>query len=280
MNIDIEAILQRVYEYLAQYGFKVIGALIILLVGRWLAKFISQWLERVLIKSRVDKTLAKFAKNLSNMVLLIFVLIAAMARLGVETAQFAIVLGAAGLAIGLALQGSLSNFASGFLMIIFRPFKVGDFIEAAGVKGTVIEIQLFNTIINTPDNIRAIIPNAQITGGNVLNYTTNGTRRVDLVIGVSYEDDLKKARTIIEGVLAQDERVLQDPKPNVAVFELGDSSVNFVVRPWVKSADYWDAYFDITSKVKLALEENGISIPYPQRDVHIKNESFQSSTSV
>ena len=280
MNIDIEAILQRVYEYLAQYGFKVIGALIILLVGRWLAKFISQWIERVLIKSRVDKTLAKFAKNLSNMVLLIFVLIAAMARLGVETAQFAIVLGAAGLAIGLALQGSLSNFASGFLMIIFRPFKVGDFIEAAGVKGTVIEIQLFNTIINTPDNIRAIIPNAQITGGNVLNYTTNGTRRVDLVIGVSYEDDLKKAKTIIEGVLAQDERVLQDPKPNVAVFELGDSSVNFVVRPWVKSADYWDAYFDITSKVKLALEENGISIPYPQRDVHIKNESFQSSTSV
>lgn len=280
MNIDIEAILQRVYEYLAQYGFKVIGALIILLVGRWLAKFISQWIERVLIKSRVDKTLAKFAKNLSNMVLLIFVLIAAMARLGVETAQFAIVLGAAGLAIGLALQGSLSNFASGFLMIIFRPFKVGDFIEAAGVKGTVIEIQLFNTIINTPDNIRAIIPNAQITGGNVLNYTTNGTRRVDLVIGVSYEDDLKKARTIIEGVLAQDERVLQDPKPNVAVFELGDSSVNFVVRPWVKSADYWDAYFDITSKVKLALDENGISIPYPQQDVHIKNGSFQSSKPV
>ena len=280
MNIDIEAILQRVYEYLAQYGFKVIGALIILLVGRWLAKFISQWIERVLIKSRVDKTLAKFAKNLSNMVLLIFVLIAAMARLGVETAQFAIVLGAAGLAIGLALQGSLSNFASGFLMIIFRPFKVGDFIEAAGVKGTVIEIQLFNTIINTPDNIRAIIPNAQITGGNVLNYTTNGTRRVDLVIGVSYGDDLKKARTIIEGVLAQDERVLQDPKPNVAVFELGDSSVNFVVRPWVKSVDYWDAYFDITSKVKLALDENGISIPYPQRDVHLKNGSFQSSKSV
>lgn len=280
MNVDIEAILQRLYEYLAEYGFKVIGALIILLVGRWLAKFISQWIEKVLIKSRVDKTLAKFAKNLSNMVLLIFVLIAAMARLGVETAQFAIVLGAAGLAIGLALQGSLSNFASGFLMIIFRPFKVGDFIEAAGVKGTVIEIQLFNTIINTPDNIRAIIPNAQITGGNVLNYTTNGTRRVDLVIGVSYEDDLKKAKTIIEGVLAQDERVLQDPKPNVAVFELGDSSVNFVVRPWVNSADYWDAYFDITSKVKLALDENGISIPYPQQDVHVKSGSFQGSKSV
>ncbi len=280
MNTGIEAILQQVYEYLAQYGFKVIGAIIILLVGRWLAKFISQWIERVLIKSRVDKTLAKFAKNLSNMVMLIFVLIAAMARLGVETAQFAIVLGAAGLAIGLALQGSLSNFASGFLMIIFRPFKVGDFIEAAGVKGTVIEIQLFNTIINTPDNIRAIIPNAQITGGNVLNYTTNGTRRVDLVIGVSYEDDLKKAKRVIEGVLAGDDRVLKDPNPTVAVYELGDSSVNFVVRPWVKSVDYWDAYFDITSKVKLALDENGISIPYPQQDIHLKSGVFQSSKPV
>lgn len=275
MDIDIEAILQKVYEYLAQYGFKVIGALIIFLIGRWLAKIISRLIETALIKSRVDKTLAKFVKNLSQIVLLVFVVMAALAPLGVETTQFAVVVGAAGLAIGLALQGSLANFASGFLMIIFRPFKVGDFIEAAGVKGTVKEIQIFNTIINTPDNIRAIIPNAQITGGNVLNYTANGTRRVDLVVGISYEDDLKKAKTIIEGVLAQDERVLQDPKPNVAVFELGDSSVNFVVRPWVKAADYWDAYFDITAKIKLALDENGISIPYPQRDIHIKNETQQ-----
>jgi len=275
MDIDIEAILQKVYEYLAQYGFKVIGALIIFLIGRWLAKIISRWIEKALIKSRVDKTLAKFIKNLSHIVLLVFVVMSAVAPLGVKTTQFAVVVGAAGLAIGLALQGSLANFASGFLMIMFRPFKVGDFIEAAGVKGTVKEIQIFNTIVNTPDNIRAIIPNAQITGGNVLNYTANGIRRVDLVVGISYEDDLKKAKTIIEGVLAQDERVLQDPKPNVAVFELGDSSVNFVVRPWVKSADYWDAYFDITTKAKLALDENGITIPYPQRDVHIKNETQQ-----
>ncbi len=217
--------------------------------------------------------MAKFVKNLSHIALLVFVVIAALAPLGVETTQFAVALGAAGLAIGLALQGSLSNFASGFLMIIFRPFKVGDFIEAAGVKGKVQAIQLFNTIINTPDNIRVIIPNAQLTGGNILNYTVNGTRRVDLVVGVSYEDDLKKAKRVIEGVLAGDDRVLKDPSPTVAVYELGDSSVNFVVRPWVKSADYWDAYFDITSKVKLALDENDISIPFPQRDVHIKNET-------
>ena len=277
MNIDIESILQRVYEYLAEYGFKVIGALIIFLIGRWLAKIVSRWIEAALVKSRVDKTLAKFVKNLSQIVLLVFVVMAALAPLGVETTQFAVVVGAAGLAIGLALQGSLANFASGFLMIIFRPFKVGDFIEASGVKGTVKEIQIFNTIVNTPDNIRVIIPNAQITGGNILNYTTNGTRRIDLVIGVSYEDDLKKAKRVIEVVLAGDDRVLKEPNPTVAVYELGDSSVNFVVRPWVKSEDYWDAYFDITSKVKLALDENGISIPYPQQDIHLKSGVFQSS---
>ena len=237
-------------------------------------------IETALIKSRVDKTLAKFVKNLSQIVLLVFVVMAALAPLGVETTQFAVVVGAAGLAIGLALQGSLANFASGFLMIMFRPFKVGDFIEAAGIKGTVDEIQIFNTIVNTPDNIRAIIPNAQITGGNVLNYSANGTKRVDLIIGVSYEDDLKAAKRIIEGVLASDERVLNDPSPTVAVYELADSSVNFVVRPWVNSADYWDTYFDMTAKIKLALDENSITIPYPQQDVHLKNGSFQSSKSI
>jgi len=274
-GVNVNEILQKVYEYLAQYGFKVIGALLIFLIGRLVAKILSRWIETALLKSRVDKTLAKFIKNLSNIVLLLFVVIAALAPLGVETAQFAVVLGAAGLAIGLALQGSLSNFASGFLMIIFRPFKVGDFIESAGVKGTVEEIQIFNTIVNTPDNVRAIIPNSQITGGNVLNYTANGTRRVDLVIGISYEDDLTKAKTIIEDVLAQDGRVLPEPKSNVAVFELADNSVNFVVRPWVKSADYWDTYFDMTANIKLALDQKGITIPFPQRDVHIINEIQQ-----
>jgi small conductance mechanosensitive channel len=271
--IDTEALLQKIYEYLAEYGLKVLGALIIFLIGRWLAKIISQWIEKTLIKSRIDKTLATFIKNLANVVLLVVVIMAAVTPLGIETAQFAVILGAAGLAVGLALQGSLSNFASGFLMIIFRPFKVGDFIEAAGIKGTVKEIQIFNTIVNTPDNVRAIIPNGQITSGNVLNYTANGTRRVDMVIGISYGDDLRTAKNIIESVLASDERILNDPSPTVAVSALADSSVNFVVRPWVNAADYWNVYFDMTAKIKLALDENDITIPFPQRDVHIKNQN-------
>jgi len=269
----MEDILKAIYEYLAKYGLQIVAALLIFLIGRWLAGVLSRLVEKGLVKSKVDKTIAKFAKHLTYIGLLVFVVIAALARLGVETTQFAVALGAAGLAIGLALQGSLANFASGFLVILFRPFKVGDFIEAAGVKGTVKEIQIFNTIIDTPDNVRIIIPNGQVTGGNILNYTANGTRRVDLAVGVSYEDDLKKAKEVIERVLAGDNRVLKDPAATVAVSELGDSSVNFVVRPWVKASDYWNAYFDITGKVKVALDENGISIPYPQRDVHIKTES-------
>ena len=269
--LNMETILTTIYQYLAEYGLKILGAIIIFLVGKWLAKIISQLIERALIKSKIDKTLAKFVKNLTNITLLVFVVIATLANLGIQTTQFAMVIGAAGLAIGLALQGSLANFASGFLMIIFRPFKVGDFIEASGIKGTVKEIQIFNTILNTPENLRAIIPNAHVTGGNIINYTVNGKRRVDLVIGISYEDDLRKAKKIIQDTLAADSRVLQDPAPTVAVSELGDSSVNFVVRPWVKTADYWDVYFETTENVKLALDKNGITIPFPQTDVHIKN---------
>jgi small conductance mechanosensitive channel len=273
----MEDILKTVYGYLATYGLQILAALLIFLIGRWLARVASGLVEKALLKSKVDKTIAKFAKHLTNIGLLVFVVIAALARLGVETTQFAVALGAAGLAIGLALQGSLANFASGFLMIVFRPFKAGDFIEAAGIKGVVEEIQIFNTIINTPDNIRAVVPNGQITGGNILNYTVNGTRRVDLVVGVSYEDDLRRAKEVIEKVLADDERVLKEPASTVAVCELGDSSVNFVVRPWVKATDYWNAYFEITGKVKVALDENGISIPYPQRDIHIKNDGSKEA---
>jgi len=270
MNFD--AMLKTIYDNLAQYGLKALGALVIFLVGRWLAGVAGRMVEKAMLKAHIDKTIATFTKNLTHIGILVVVVIAALGTAGVATAQFAVVIGAAGLAVGLALQGSLANFASGFLMVIFRPFKVGDFIEAAGVKGIVQEIQIFNTIINTPDNIRVIIPNAQLTGGNIMNYTANGTRRVDLVIGISYEDDINSARSVIEGVLAGDERVLPEPAPTVAVSGLGDSSVNFVVRPWVKAADYWDVYFGITAKVKLALDKNDISIPYPQRDVHIKND--------
>lgn len=267
----LDQLLPEVYAFLAKFGWRILGALVIFLMGRLVARWVSQLVEKALIKTRVDETLAKFAKHLTSIGILVFVVIAALNVAGVKTTEVAVALGAAALAVGLALQGSLANFASGFLMIVFRPFKVGDLVEAAGVLGTVEEIQIFNTIVNTPDNVWVIIPNGNITGANIKNYTANGTRRVDLVVGVSYEDDLKRAREVIEQVLGGDERILKDPAPTVAVSELGDSSVNFVVRPWVKPTDYWDVYFGITAKIKMALDENGISIPYPQRDVHIKD---------
>jgi small conductance mechanosensitive channel len=271
----MEEWVQKTYEYLTINGLQVLAAILIFIVGRWLAKIISKLIGKAMIKAKVEATLVSFIQNLSYVAMLIFVVIAVLAKLGIQTASFIAVLGAAGLAVGLALQGSLANFASGVLMLIFKPFKVGDFIEAAGSKGIVQEIQIFNTIINTPDNIRVIIPNAQITGGNIKNYTVNGTRRVDLVVGVSYEDDLKKANQVITDVLKADSRVLDDPPFTVAVSELADSSVNFVVRPWVNAVDYWDAYFDITEEIKLSLDKNGVSIPFPQRDLHIKSGSVK-----
>ena len=265
----MENIMGKIGEYLVTYGLSVLAAVIIFIVGRWLAKLVSKLVGKGMAKSKVDEILVTFVQNLCYVALLVFVIIAALSKLGIQTASFIAVVGAAGLAVGLALQGSLANFASGVLMLIFKPFRVGDFVEVAGAKGTVKEIQIFTTILASPDNVKVIIPNAQVTGGNILNYSVNGTRRVDLVVGVSYEDDLKKAQEVIEQVLAGDDRILKDPAPTVAVSELGDSSVNFVVRPWVKSADYWAVYFDLTKTVKLTLDQKGISIPYPQRDVHM-----------
>ncbi len=267
----MEGIVQKIGELIATYGLRILVAIVVFLIGRWVAKLLSSLAGKAMKKSNLDPTLIKFLTNLIYIALLLFVIIAVLGMIGIETASFAVVLGAAGLAIGLALQGSLSNFASGVLMMIFKPFKVGDFIEAGGALGSVKEIQIFNTILNSPDNVRVIIPNAQVTGGNIKNYTVNGTRRVDLVIGVSYDDDLKKTKEVIEKVLAADERILKEPQWTVAVSELADSSVNFVVRPWVNVTDYWAVYFDTTTKIKIALDKNGITIPYPQSDVHIKD---------
>ncbi len=244
MSFDIEAILTKIGEYIATYWLRVVGAVLIFVVGRWLAKWVSKLVGKAMTKARVDETLTSFAQNLCHVALLVFVVVAAIAKLGVDTASFAVVVGAAGLAIGFALQGSLANFAAGVMLIIFKPFKVGDFVELGGKMGTVKEIQIFNTILNSPDNVRVVVPNGQVTGSNILNYTVNGTRRIDLVVGVSYGDDLKKTQQVIEGVLAEDSRILKDPPVTVAVCELGDSSVNFVVRPWVKAADYWAVRFD------------------------------------
>jgi len=271
---SVDALWMTVREFLATNGLQLLinvtMAAIIFFVGRWIAKILSDLIEKALHHARMDATLGKFIRNLTYFAMLAFVAIAALSRLGVQTTSAVAAIGAAGLAVGLALQGSLSNFAAGVLLIIFKPFKVGDFVETAGAKGTVQEIQIFNTVLHSPDNVRIVIPNAQVTGSNIINYTANDKRRVDLVIGVSYGDDLSKVKQVILSVLLADSRVLRSPEPAVAVSALAESSVNLVVRPWVKSEDYWPVYFDLTEKIKVELEANGITIPFPQRDIHIR----------
>ena len=267
--MDASSLVDKVYELLTVYGIKVIAAVAIFIVGRWVAKAIANFIRKMMAKSNTDETLVKFVGSLSYIALLAFVVIAALNQLGIQTTSFIAILGAAGLAIGLALQGSLGNFAAGVLMIIFKPFKVGDFIEGAGVAGTVEEIQIFTTQLKTPDNKTVIVPNAKMTGDNITNYTMKGTRRVDFVFGIGYEDDIDKARNVISEIIAGDSRVLKDPAPMVAVSELADSSVNFVARAWTSADDYWGFYFDTTEKVKKQFDAGGISIPYPQRDIHV-----------
>jgi small conductance mechanosensitive channel len=267
--MDFSNILPRLQELLAFYGLKILAAIVIFIVGRWIAKALKNVIKRMMAKGNVDEILISFVGNLTYIALLAFVIIAALNQLGIQTTSFIAIIGAAGLAIGLALQGSLANFAAGVLMIIFRPFKVGDYIEGAGVAGTVEKVHIFTTQLKTPDNKTIIIPNAKIMGDNITNYSAKDTRRVDMVIGVGYGDDLKKVREILEDILAKDDRILKDPAPTIGVLELGDNSVNFAVRPWVKRDDYWGAYFDVTETVKRRFDEEGISIPYPQRDVHL-----------
>jgi small conductance mechanosensitive channel len=222
-------------------------------------------------RAALDDMLTKFVSNILYTVLLVVVAIAALDQLGVQTTSLLAVLGAAGLAVGLALKDSLANFASGVMLIIFRPFKVGDFIEAAGIAGVVEEVRIFSTIMRTGDNRGIIIPNGQIYGGPIVNVTARPTRRIDMVFGIGYEDDIRKARQLIEAELAADERILEDPAPVVMVAELADSSVNINVRPWVNTGDYWDVRGNLLERIKLSFDENGISIPYPQRDVHMHN---------
>ena len=252
-----------------QYGLQILYAVIVLIIGRWGAKFVRRIIERLMEKGSLDPTIVKFTGNLSYIALLAFAVLAALNQLGIQTTSFVALLGAAGLAIGLALQGSLSNFAAGFLMILFRPFKVGDYIEAGGTAGTVEEIQIFTTTMKTPDNKIVIVPNAKLTADNIINWSTRGTRRVDMVFGIGYGDDIDKARSVILSIIEADPRVLKDPPPQVALWQLGESSVDFVVRPWVKSGDYWSVWFETTEKVKKAFDAEGISIPFPQRDVHV-----------
>jgi small conductance mechanosensitive channel len=241
----------------------------ILIIGLWLAKRLKNIIANMMVKRGVDAMLASFVSSIAHILISAFVLIAALGHLGIQTTSLVAIIGAAGLAIGLALQGSLANFASGVMIITFRPFKVGDFVEAGGAVGVVEGIQMFSTQMKTGDNKAIIIPNANITGGNITNYSANDTRRVDLVFGIGYDDDIKKAKDLLHDIVSNDERILKDPATVIAVSELADSSVNFIVRPWVNAADYWGVYWDLTEAVKLRFDAEGISIPYPQQDVHM-----------
>jgi len=265
----MEDLIAKIWELLTIYGLKVIAAIVVFIVGRWIAKGLTKFAENVMNKRQVDPTIISFAANMTYIALLVFVVLAALGQLGIQTTSFIAVIGAAGLAIGLALQGSLANFAAGFLMIIFRPIKVGDYIEGAGVGGTVEAIQIFTTQLKTPDNKTVIIPNAALTAGNITNYSAKGTRRVDLVFGIGYGDDIDHAKKVIMDVLAKEERILKDPATTIGVVELADSSVNFAVRPWVTADDYWNVYFNLTENIKKSFDSEGISIPFPQRDVHM-----------
>ena len=271
----MEDLLSKVWVLLTIYGLKVIAAIAVFVVGRWIAKMLTALIEKVMNKRQVDPTIVSFVANLTYIALLVFVVLAALGQLGIQTTSFIAVIGAAGLAIGLALQGSLSNFAAGFLMIIFRPFNVGDYIEGAGVAGTVEAIQIFTTQLLTPDNKTIIIPNASLTAGNITNYSVKGTRRVDLVYGIGYGDDVDHAKKVISDVLAKEERILKDPATTIMLIELADSSVNFAVRPWVAASDYWGVYSALTENIKKSFDAEGISIPFPQRDVHVYKHKEQ-----
>jgi len=255
--------------YGAEYGLKIVGAILIFVIGRWVVGKIMKGVRALMARGGIDATLVRFADNVLYVLLMAVVILAALNTLGVQTTSFVAIIGAASLAIGLALQGTLGNVGSGVLLILFRPFKVGDVVKVAGETGSVEAISLFATTLNTPDNKVIIIPNAAVTGGNITNFSAKETRRVDLTFGIGYDDDLKAAKGILETIVGSDERVLRDPAPFVAVSELADSSVNFVVRAWVNSADYWGVYFDTIEKVKITFDAEGITIPYPQMDVHL-----------
>ncbi|MEA2068582.1 MAG: mechanosensitive ion channel [Verrucomicrobiota bacterium] len=262
-------IIETVKTIGVEYGMKALGALAIIIIGMWVAKLLKKLVVKLMEKGNVDPSLISFVASLAHVALQAFVIIAALEKLNVKTASLIAMLGAAGLAIGLALQGSLANFAAGVLLIIFKPFKVGEFVEAGGAKGSVIEIGIFTTILNTMDNKKTIVPNAKLMSDNITNYSANNTRRVDLVAGISYGDDIDKARTAIEAVLKEVPGILETPAPDILVSEMADSSVNFAVRPWCAPEDYWGVYFGVTEGIKKRFDADGITIPFPQRDVHM-----------
>jgi small conductance mechanosensitive channel len=251
------------------FGMNALIALVIFFVGRIIARLVTKGLHNMMQSQEVDKILETFVCNLAYWALMLFVIIAAINQIGVQTTSLIAIMGAAGLAIGLALQGSLANFASGVLIVMFRPYRVGDFVEAAGIAGVVLQVQILTTILKTGDNKQIIVPNGQIMNSIITNFSAHDTRRVEMTVGVSYDDDLDKVRSTIQDLVNADERILKDPECLIAVSELADSSVNFTVRPWVNTADYSGVKFDLTEAIKKRFDKEGISFPFPQQDVHI-----------
>jgi small conductance mechanosensitive channel len=265
MNFDVNAI----WPWITKYSFNIVGAILILIVGKWLSHRISRILSKLLERNKVDLALVNFLTSITYYTLLVLVVVAAAGRIGINTASFLTIIGAAGLAVGLALKDSLANFAAGVMLVLFKPFTIGDVVTAAGITAKVENINIFNTIFTTPDNQMIIVPNNKIMSEIITNINAKDTRRIDLTVGISYSDDMAKTKEILAGLAREDSRVLTDPAPAIAVAELADSSVNLVFRPWVKTADYWNVRFDLTEKIKNSLDAAGISMPFPQQDVHL-----------
>ncbi len=265
----MEDAIKSVLQLIPVYALRLLAAIAIIVVGRWIAKYLRGLVRRVLAKREVDAAVVSLAASVTYVLLMVAILLAALGQLGVQVTTFVAIMGAAALAVGLALQGSLANLAAGVLLLIFRPFKAGDFIEAAGSSGVVEEMHIFTTHLRTGDNRLVIVPNAKLTGDNIVNYSAKDTRRVDMVIGVGYGEDLKRVKAVLGEILSADDRVLEDPAPVIGVLELADSSVNLAVRPWTRTPDYWGLYFDTMEAVKARFDAEGISIPFPQRDVHL-----------
>ena len=266
---NIDKYVQILKETIMAYGLQVVGAILALIIGLWIIKALTGSVGRLMEKRQVDESLRSFLRSLINILLKVMLIIVIASMIGIPMTSFIAILGAAGLAVGLALSGTLQNFAGGVMILLFKPFKVGDYIDAQGYTGTVKEIQIFNTILKTPDNKTVIIPNGGLSTSAMVNFSTESTRRVDFTFGIAYGDDTEKTKTVLMQIINEDKRILKDPEPFIAISELADSSVNFVVRVWADSGDYWPIYFDMQDKVYNTFNKEGLNIPFPQMDVHL-----------
>ena len=273
--LDAQLNSEAIWLLVIHWSGRILAALVIFLIGRWVAKAFVGFFVRAAAGAEMDKTLSRFLSNLINIVLMILIALTALSALGVNTTNFLAIFGAIGLAVGLALKDSFSNFAAGVMLVFFRPFKSGDFIEAAGISGIVQSISIFNTVLKTPDNRVIIVPNSLIHADTITNHSAEDMRRIDLIIGIGYNDDIARAKALIQGVLSQNDRVLDQPPPSMMLLDLGESSVDIAVRPWTKSADYWSVRSELLENIKRALEHAGLSLPYPQRDLHIVEKALK-----